>query len=220
MRIRLLTCMFLCGVLSLLWACVPRPAGPLLPEEHSLAVVGFHQPRQGWEMLSSSRADQGEALPGQLSAELLQELDLMLVDLLGKSSMRTILGPDVTRQCQELVLSRVNVERGRVSGLSYWLDVGRCTQANYLLVPQVLEWREREGGQWGVTEPGMVVLELTLLDIQNQVIARRFQYDERQRSLSEDLFQAGRFFRRGAKWVPTKELVRDGLQEGLRELGL
>ncbi|WP_459939149.1 hypothetical protein [Desulfonatronum parangueonense] len=187
-----------------------------MPAEQTLAVAGFHQPLEGWQLLSTSRADQTSTL----SPALLGELDTMLVELLGENDIRAFLGTEATRQCEELVLSGINTERGGISGLRYWMDVGACTRADYLLVPQILEWREREGGEWGVTEPGRVVLELTLLNIPNQRIAQRFKYDERQRSLSEDLLQADRFFRRGGKWLPTKELVRDGLREGLREMGL
>lgn len=197
-------------------ACTPKPAAPPMPSDLTVAVAGFHLPQDGWQLLSSSRADP----KNELNQEYLDELDAMLLDLLRQDNPRTILGTDATRQCQELALSRVNVERGGVSGLQYWLQVGECTEADYLLVPQVLEWREREGGEWGVTEPGMVVLELTLLDIRNKGVAKRFQYDERQSSLSENLLQINTFFRRGAKWLPTKELIRDGLREGLREMGL
>ncbi|SDB53869.1 hypothetical protein SAMN05660653_02683 [Desulfonatronum thiosulfatophilum] len=216
MRNWTMTNICLWSLILLLSACAPRPAAPQLPVEHTLAVAGFHQPLEGWQLLSTSRAEQARTL----SPGLLDELDAMLMELLGEGEIRAVLGTEATKQCQELVLSGVNTERGGISGLRYWMDVGACTRADYLLVPQILEWREREGGEWGVTEPGRVVLELTLLNIPNQRIAQRFQYDERQRSLSEDLLQADRFFRRGGKWLPTKELVRDGLREGMREMGL
>ncbi|SMP50138.1 hypothetical protein SAMN06295888_10657 [Desulfonatronum zhilinae] len=207
---------YLCCMILLLAGCAPKPAGTPLPSQATLGVAGFHQPHQGWQMLSSTRADKSVTL----SPDLLEELDGMLSELLRAKEDRPFLGTEGTRQCQELVLSKMGGEQAGVSGLRYWMDVGRCVQTDYLLIPQVLEWKEREGGEWGVTEPGMVVLELTLLDVQNQFVAGRFQYDERQRSLSEDLLQASRFFRRGGKWLPAKELVRDGLREGLREMGL
>lgn len=225
MRIRLLppcglSCPILCVALFLsffLAACAaPKPAGAPFPPQATLAVAGFHLPHHGWQLVSSSRANPTVIL----SPSLLEELDVMLEDLLRAGEDRPFLGADATRQCQEMVLARMGSERAGISGLRYWQEVGQCTGMDYLLIPQVLEWKEREGGEWGVTEPGMIVLKLTMLDIQNRQVVRRFQYDERQRSLSEDIFQAGRFFRRGGKWLPTKELVRDGLREGLREMGL
>lgn len=216
MRTRYLLFIGLSGLILLLAACASKPAGAPFPDQSTLAVAGFHQPHQGWQMLSSTGADKSVTL----APDVLEELDDMLADLLRAKEDRPFLGTEATRQCQELGLSRMGAEQAGISGLRYWMDVGRCVQTDYLLIPQVLEWKEREGGEWGVTEPGMVVLELTLLDVENQFVAGRFQYDERQRSLSEDLLQADRFFRRGGKWLPAKELVRDGLREGLREMGL
>ena len=216
MRIRFLILLGLSCLTLFLAACAPKPAGAPFPAQATLAVAGFHQPHQGWQLVSSSRANPSVTL----SPSLLEELDVMLEDLLRAGEDRPFLGAEATRQCQEVVLARLGAERAGVSGLRYWQEVGQCTETDYLLIPQVLEWKEREGGEWGVTEPGMIVLELTMLDIQNRQVAKRFQYDERQRSLSEDLFRIGTFFRRGGKWLPAKELVRDGLREGLREMGL
>jgi len=216
MRIRFLVLLGLSCLTLFLAACAPKPAGTPFPAQATLAVAGFHQPHQGWQMVSSSRANPSVIL----SSSLLKELDVMLDDLLRAGDDRPFLGSETTRQCQEVILARMDAERAGVSGLRYWQEVGQRIGTDYLLIPQVLEWKEREGGEWGVVEPGMVVLELTMLDIQNRQVAKRFQYDERQRSLSEDLFQADRFFRRGGKWLPAMELVRDGLRGGLREMGL
>jgi hypothetical protein len=197
-------------------SCAHRTDPPPVFEGGVLAVAGFGQPSQSWEFLSSYRPES----PPRLTAEVLTELDEMLQALLTDEPGRIVLGPDATRQCQELALSRARIEGGGLSGLRYWLAVGQCVPADYLLIPQILEWREREGGEWGVNEPAMVVLELTLLDVANQRIARRYHFEESQRSLSEDLLQARKFFQRGGKWLTTMELLQDGLREGLREMGL
>lgn len=199
------------------FACAPKSVAPPLELEGGvLAVAGFGQPSQSWEYLSSYRPEH----PPRLTPELLASLDETLQGLLADEPGRITLGPDATRQCQEVALARAKAEGKGVSGLRYWLEVGRCVPADYLLVPQILEWREREGGEWGVNEPARVVLELTLLDVGNQRFAHRYHFEESQRSLSEDLLQARKFFRRGGKWLTTQELLRDGLREGLREMGL
>ncbi|HDQ39758.1 MAG TPA: hypothetical protein ENN39_01835 [Desulfonatronum sp.] len=202
-------------VLALI-SCAPRTVAPPALDGGVLAVAAFGQPRHGWEHLSSYRSDH----PPLLAPEIMAGLDETLQSLLKDEPGRVVLGPDATRQCQELALSKAKTEGGGLSGLRYWLEVGRCVPADYLLVPQILEWREREGGKWGVNEPAMVVLELTLLDVAHQRIARRHHFEESQQSLSEDLLQARKFFRRGGKWLTTQELVRDGLREGLREMSL
>jgi len=206
-----------------LFACAPKgpPLEPPLElalelEEGVLAVAGFGQPSQNWEYFFNYRPEH----PPRLSTELLADLDEILRGLLADEPGRIILGPDATRQCQEIVLAKVRAEGEDVSGLRYWLEVGRCVPADYLLVPQILEWREREGGEWGVIEPARVVMELTLLDVGNQRVLHRYHFEETQRSLFEDLFRVRTFFHRGGKWLTAQELLRDGLREGLREMGL
>jgi len=214
-------CLLLAGFSLLLAACAqPRPAGPPLPPEASLALAGFHHPVQNWQYLSSAGKFRSMAAASIPAPELMPELDALLQTLLENDGPRAMVSPDAVSQCQELMLARVDAEQGGLAGTRYWMNVGACTQADYLLVPQVLAWREREGGDWGVRQPGMVILELTLLDVRDNQVVRRFLYDEQQRSLSEDLSHAGRFFQRGGKWVSTMELAEDGLRAGLREMGL
>lgn len=199
----------------LLLACTPNATQPLsaMPDG-VLAVAGFSQPSQNWEYLSSFRP---QAQP-RLDQDVLAELDVMLHETFKDEPGRVVLGSDVTRQCQELVLSKAE-DQGMV-GLRYWLGVAQCVPADYLLVPQILEWRDRVGGQWGVNEPAKVTFELTLLDVARQRVAHRYHFEESQVSLSEDLLKAKTFFRRGGKWLTTRQLVQDGLREGLQELGL
>lgn len=199
-----------------LFACAPRTSAPPVLEDGVLAVAAFGQPSQSWELLSSYKPGQSS----RLAPEILASLDEMLQGMINDDSERRVFGPDATRQCQELTISKAKAGGGGISGLRYWLEVGQCVPVDYLLIPQILEWREREGGEWGVNEPASVVFELTLLDIGNQRIARRFHFEESQRSLSEDLLQARKFFRRSGKWLTTQELVQDGLRQGLREMGL
>ncbi len=202
--------------LSLL-ACAPKTTQPpsAMPDG-VLAVAGFSQPTQNWEYLSSFRP---QAQP-RLDPGVMAELDDMLHQTLKDEPGRIMLGPDVTRQCQELVLSATKGEGQGMAGLRYWLDVARCVPADYLLVPQILEWRERVGGEWGVNEPAKVTFELTLLDVAQQRVTQRYHFEESQVSLSEDLLKAKTFFRRGGKWLTTRQLMQDGLREGLQELGL
>jgi hypothetical protein len=203
------------AVTGLLGACAPKTPTPLFAlEKGVLAVAGFGQPSQSWEFLSDYRPEH----PVRLPPELLAELDKTLQGLLADKPGWIILGPEVTRQCQELVLAERKAEAA--SGLCYWLEVGRCVPADYLLVPQILEWRERDGGAWGVHEPAKVVLELTLLDIGHQRIFHRYHFREAQRSLSENLLQIHQFFRRKGQWLTAQELLQEGLREGLREMGL
>lgn len=80
--------------------------------------------------------------------------------------------------------------------------------ADYLLVPQLLYWREREGNRFSVNNPASVTLELFLVDVRNERLAGRFHFEETQHSLSENILDADKFLSRGAKWIPALELAR------------
>jgi hypothetical protein len=51
--------------------------------------------------------------------------------------------------------------------------------------------------------------------MENNVLKRVFIFDEDQQSLSENLFNMGKFFRRGARWLTVEDLSRDAINQGL-----
>jgi hypothetical protein len=121
-------------------------------------------------------------------------------------------------QCREVVLHEAR-NRG-LTGLQYWTRVGRCVPTDYLLVPQLLKWQDRVGGEWGVKQPAWVVLDLYLINVAKAEVAGRYHFDREQESLSENLLSIGSFLKRGGKWIEASELAEEGLTQGLQELGL
>jgi predicted XRE-type DNA-binding protein len=51
--------------------------------------------------------------------------------------------------------------------------------------------------------------------MENNVVKHVFIFEEDQQALSENLFSAGKFFRRGAKWLTAEELSQDAINQGL-----
>lgn len=192
------------------WACAPRKPAYEMPEKSVVAVAGFSQPTHRWQMINNhvvigkQKADHG----------IVEMLDSDLAALIS-GSRHTIVGPVLLEQCVELVPH--GTDPG--SAFHYWVQVGRCVPADFILVPFLFDWKERKGGDLGVEEPAKVTLELNLIDL-NELRLHRFFFDERQLSLSENLLDMGLFFRRGARWVSARELAREGLEQGVRELGL
>jgi hypothetical protein len=184
-----------------------------LPENQLLAVAPFEQPRQNWELLAGYPASGDELAP-----ELMQELDQLLAAKLQEAGREDYLGPAQVFKCKKQV-TRAE-KRNRLSALRFWSQVGQCLQADYLLLPHVLQWRERKGGEWGVQEPARVHIELFLLDVKEQSLRRRFKFDQEQKALSQDLLQIRRFFGRGGKWISAQELAGEGMEQALQEWGL
>ncbi|WP_291320936.1 hypothetical protein [Desulfonatronospira sp.] len=191
--------------------CAPREPLHEPPEDAVVAVAGFSQPRERWEMITSHVTVQ----PKDIGRDIKDKLDSDLVALLRQSDHK-ILYPEMLQDCKKEVSEDAQPQR---SAFHYWVQVGQCIQADYILVPFVFDWKERVGGSWGVQEPAGVVLELNLIDLQKLEL-HRFLFDERQYALLEDLSRAGRFFKRGGRWISARQLANEGLEKGVRELGL
>jgi hypothetical protein len=77
----------------------------------------------------------------------------------------------------------------------------------------IFRYEERIGGNLGAEKPAGVGFHMHLME--NGVLKRVFIFDEDQQALSENLFNIGKFFRRGAKWLTAEELSRDAINQGL-----
>lgn len=184
------------------------------PRDATLAVAGFTNPQNTWELLAG-------CLPEQcvlVEEKVLNRLDLMLGETLRASDVAYVSEPMVG-QCRAVV-SREPEERPRIAALRHWLKVGKCIPADYLLVPQLIYWRERKGGEWGSDEPASVIMDFFLLDVQGEAILRRYRFEETQQPLSANLLEVDKFVSRGGKWVSTMELAREGVEQAIKELGL
>lgn len=194
--------------------CGPRQIdGPDL-EHTELAVADFVKPCDSWQLLAGCLPEDQDPMP----SDVLQTLDSILEQELHAQNVTSYIEPSVVQQCKEIVL--FEAEDLGMSGLQYWSRIGRCVPADLLLIPQVFEWRERKGGEWGADEPAKVVFDLYLLDVQKKELLDRFHYEQEQKSLTEDLLGLGRFIRRGGKWVTAEALAREGMKQGLEALGL
>ncbi len=186
------------------------------PELHSLSlgVAGFTQPRFDWQLLAGYIPDNRILVEN----ETLYELDRRLVAELRTDPSRSFRGPAVTRQCQEIVVFENKATRG--AALDYWIKVGECLPADYLLVPQLIDWRERDGGSMGVVRPAAVLFDLYVVDVINHTMVSRYHFEEAQAALSENILDLNKFIARGGKWLTAMELAREGLRSGLEELKL
>ena len=203
-------------ILLLLAASCAVP-GPI-PQAHptgSIAVAGFTSPRYNWELMAGYLPL--ENMP--VDQEVMDKLDQIMMDLLRAHKVEGIIPPGVTRQCQEIVVFQ-HIGEGRESAFKYWTSVGECLPADYLVVPQAVSWREREGGEYGATVPAGVILDMYLVNVKEKRIEARYRYDKTQTPLSANLLKAGEFMQDGGKWLTAYQLARKGMDFGLKELGL
>lgn len=189
---------------------LPRPSG-------KIAVAGFTNPVFNWELLAGYLPQEGKPI----QQDILQKLDAKMVGVLSKHGVTAFARPAITRQCQEIEVFE-NLGGRREAAFAYWVKVGQCMSADYILVPQILFWQDLRGMQKADfnIQPASVIIDLFLIDVNNKRIIRRYHYDETQQPLSENVLQAGTFFKRGGKWVTSMELADEALDTGLMELGL
>lgn len=111
-------------------------------------------------------------------------------------------------------------ESGRLATMRYWQNVGNCAGADYVVVPMLIDWRERDGSEMGATRPASVNMSLYLVDARSGGIVKHFHFDETQQALTSNLLDAGKFVSRHGRWLTAMELAQEGLRQGVAELGL
>ncbi|MHC1701982.1 MAG: hypothetical protein AB9900_13585 [Humidesulfovibrio sp.] len=194
-----------------LGACAPKPITPQPRPLGNIAVAAFTAPKYNWELLAGYLPEEGKGV----QPEILTRLDATLDQTLRSHGVKVSSTPVATRQCQEIVVFE-RAGKSRESAWAYWLSVGRCLPADFILVPQVLYWKELEGGG----NPASVIIDLFLLDVKAERVVNRYHFDETQKALSDNLLDMGKFVRRGGEWVAADVLAKEGIEAGLREMGL
>ncbi len=200
-------------ILALL-GCQRRPVADPISANMALAIVGFTQPKTDNAALAGYVPHGSE----EVKAKTLATLDAALLNTLSTESKRTYASPAQTRRCMSM--TDMQTPTSRHGALDYYIQVGQCMEADYLLVPQLLFWREREGGPAGVTQPASVMIDMYVLDIKEQGVAARYRFDETQVSLADNMLTLDKFVDRGGKWLTASELAEWGVNDGLRILGL
>ena len=206
-------CLPLLLLLAVALSCAPQKRAELKTPENKLAVAPFYQPGSGEKCLcplDRSEQDVPDRVLEQLTAELLDQLD--------KRGLSSLKEPGRVERCRKAVFSGSSASPE--SRREYWSSVGDCVSADYLLIPQLMQWRQRLGGQWGVEKPARVVLCLVLFHAKKDKVLEVFSFQEEQQSLTQNLLKIGAFIRRGGGWIRAQELAAEGIRRGLGELGL
>ncbi len=181
----------------------------------TMAVAPFANPQRASELLSGCDPSMCNIVKPEVMLNLNETLAAELT-----AQGRAFVPRSAVRGCQEVAKVEDLPGSPQAQALQYWIGVGKCVDVDYLLVPQLMFYRERVGGDWGVSEPASVIMYVYLLDVKNGGIARRFSFDESQSALSSNLLDAGTFFKRGGKWITAEQMSTEAIKEAVRELGL
>lgn len=200
--------------LFMLGACqkrVDKPANTKLPQSMQLGVVGFTQPVTTSALITGS-------LPfkqGFIKNNELKTLDSYLKTELDKNLKSYIVIPVTSEATQINFYDSQNPQ-----GLSKWLAFGKMHNIDMLLVPQVINWHERDGSQIGVDSSAHVRIELYLLDIKNDKIYDSAFFEEKQVGLVDDILKVGSFLKRNGAWITATEMSQEAIIKTVKELNL
>lgn len=111
--------------------------------------------------------------------------------------------------------------RKKNPGISYEdaaLRVGEYLEADAVLVGNLFEYRERKGGELGVTTPASVAFGVRLLNAGTGEIIWEAYFTETQRPLLQNVFELDKFIKRGGKWITADRLAEEGVVEIVNRL--
>lgn len=185
----------------------------MLPSGYKIAVAPFTQPRDPYHLISGQIPEN----QGQIKRDELIALDRSLKNVLLENTQRAYdfiprgnLPPDWSK-------AHSSAQPG---ALDRWIAYGKQLGAQFLLVPQIMDWHEREGSEAGVTNSAHVRVEFYLLNIERGGVQNRSIFEEKQVGLIENLLTVGEFVKRRGQWVTASELCVEGMKKAVKDLGL
>ena len=202
-------------LLASLGACRKRTqehAPTVIPQEFRVGVAWFTQPTTTSELITG----QLPSYQGRIGPGLLRDLDSTLARTLSQESNRQ----HVTLPAPTTMPGVSHHESGSPQGLQTWLEIGRKADVDLLLVPQIIHWQERDGGEAGVAKGAAVKVEFHLLDIARGRPLKRAVFEEEQIGLTDNLLTVDKFFKRKGRWVSATELTQEGMSKAIKEFGL
>lgn len=198
---------------ALLFAgCQKEQRGPAPLPQLKIGVTGFTQPTTTVDLMAGY-IPEGQHMVGP---EKMFDLSKTFAEELQTQTKRTY--TFVQQGAQDIDTSTHKPGQGQA--LAYWVEVGRTAGVDLLVVPQVIDLVERDGGDAGVVTPASVVLDFYLIDIREGSLVARSRFDERQTGLAENMLDMPKFLMRRGKWLTALDLSREGMRKAIKEFGL
>ena len=97
-------------------------------------------------------------------------------------------------------------------------QLGELVYADAVVVPQMLRYRERVGGDIGVKTPASVAFTVELVDVRRGDVIWFARFDETQKGLTENIFALADIRERGIRWLTAEQLAQDGVRKVVHQL--
>ena len=96
------------------------------------------------------------------------------------------------------------------------MEAGRIADADAVIAGYVYRFKQRVGTGYAAESPASVALGVHMLNVSDGKMLWSGKIDETQRPLSDNLFEIGSFFKRGARWVTSEDMAVSGLKKILK----
>lgn len=199
--------------LALLAGCQKAQRGPAPLPDLKVGVAGFTQPLTMADLLAGYIPDDQH----KADATHLADLDRAFAEELKARTTRAF---SYVRPSVSGVDASKSHSASRPLALTYWVELGKKAGVDLLVVPHVVDYVEREGGDMGVTKAAKVMIDTYLIDIRDGSLVSRSHFDEQQVGLAENILDMQRFLSRGGKWLSATDLSREGMRKAIKEFGL
>lgn len=216
-RLHIMLLLALCLILAV-GACSRRTRSAAdvqrtLPPSYAVSVAPFTQPINASQLITGHIPEN----QGRVADEQLPALDRQFRSVLSAGSKRHYRFTNALDLPADLTRFHSSEQP---QALPVWVAYGKKHNAQMLLVPQVLNWNEREGSNAGVTRSAHVRIEFFLINIATGSIANRSVFEEKQEGLVDNLLNVHSFIKRKGQWITAEELSVEGMRKALKDLGL
>lgn len=115
------------------------------------------------------------------------------------------------------VLARILSENEReLKDLELIIEIGRALGADAVLTGHIYRFRERIGTQYAIETSASVTFDLDLIRVDDGRVMWESHFKETQQTLTNNLFDLGKFLKRKGKWITAEEMAAAGLEEILK----
>ncbi len=119
-------------------------------------------------------------------------------------------------QAQGVLSNLLYGDAGTLSERALLVETGQALNADAVLAGYIFRFRERIGTRYAVKSPASVAFDIHLIRVADGRVLWSGQFNETQKSLSENFLRLEIFLKRKASWITAREMAQAGLEDILQ----
>lgn len=208
------------------WACAGQPPGEKVsppvaapapeaeaPVRERIALMPLDSPREVAPATLHCPICGVGLVVGEIEPGAEERLAGLIQAWLEANRCFDVLGPGMA----EGVYQRLLQESMTGTTKGYMRGVGRELGAEAVLGGIVYRYRERVGTAYSISRAASIGFDLHLVRTADGAVIWSAHFDETQKTLTENVFNIFRFFRRGVRWLSVDQFAAQAVPEALAE---